>query len=132
MYHLLPDVTKAIHLCNDRNVAMHLTIHLNILHHLVAIGLQATIEVVQFDARHPACSPIEELRGDIFHQLGVVTHLLPTRNKVVALFLNHLIEFRDFIGAVLQVGVHSDDHVAFHDLKALVQSRRLAIVSPET
>ena len=131
VHHLLPYVAEAVHLGDDGDVTVHLAVHLDVLHHLVAIGLEAAVEVVQLDARHPARGPVEELGRDVFHQLGVVTHLLPARYEVIAVLFDHLVEFGNLIGAVLEVGIHSDDHVAFDDLEAFVQRGRLAVVPPE-
>ena len=50
VHNLLPDVAKAIHLGNDWNVTVHLAIHLDILHHFIAISLKTAVEVVQLDA----------------------------------------------------------------------------------
>ena len=47
VHHLLPDVAEAVHLGDDGDVAVHLTVDLDALHHLVAVGLQAAVEVVQ-------------------------------------------------------------------------------------
>ena len=101
MHHLFAYMTETVHLGDDRDITVHLAIHLDVFHHLVAIGLKATVEVVQLDARHAPCGPVEELRWDVFHQLGVVTHFLPARYKVVTVFLDHLVKLRDFVGAVL-------------------------------
>ena len=50
VHNLLPDVAKAIHFGDDRDVTVHLAIHLDILHHFIAISLKAAVEVVQLDA----------------------------------------------------------------------------------
>ena len=64
LYHLLADLVETCVLGQIRNITMHLAIHLDILHHCLAICLQATVEVVQVldTADLPGCR-IEEFRG---------------------------------------------------------------------
>ena len=42
---------------------------------------------------------------------------------------NHLIESRNFIGTVLQVGIHGDHHISLTDSKSFIQCSRLSIIS---
>ena len=74
---LLPYVAETVHLGNDGNVTVHLAIDLDAFHHLVAIRFQAAVEIVQFDARHHARGPVEELRWNVFGNFRVVTHFFP-------------------------------------------------------
>ena len=64
LYHLLPDLIEAGILGQIRDIAVHLSIHLDILHHRLAVCFQAAVEVVQVldTADLPGCR-IEELRG---------------------------------------------------------------------
>ena len=63
MDHLLANLVETGILGQIGNIAVHLTIDLDILHHILAIGLQAAIEVVQIlDATHLAGRCIEQFR----------------------------------------------------------------------
>ena len=46
LHHLLTDLVETGILGQIRDIAMHLTIDLDILHHRLTIGLQAAVEVV--------------------------------------------------------------------------------------
>ena len=64
MDHLLANLVESGVLCEIRNVAVHLAIHLDVFHHVATIGLQAAIEVVQvLDAAHFAGGGIKQFRG---------------------------------------------------------------------
>ena len=110
---------------------MHLAIDLNVLHHVAAVGLQSAVEVVQVVyAAHTACGGVEELRGDGLREgVALTAVLLVARDHVVAFFLNHTVEGGYFVGRVLQVGVHGDDHVALSALEAAVECGTLAVVA---
>ena len=113
MYHFLANLVEAGIFCKIRNVSVHLTVNLNILYHVSSIRLQSAVEVVKvFHAANLACRSVEELGGNGFRQ-WVVTFLLISRYEVVAVLGYHLVETRNLVGRVLQVGVHGDDHVAF-------------------
>ena len=47
LHNLLSYFTEACPLCDDRNVAVHFTIHVNVLYHFTFVGLQSAIEIVQ-------------------------------------------------------------------------------------
>ena len=112
-------------------IAVHVAVDLDILHHLLLVGLQSAVEVVQIpDARHLAGRGVEELGGYGFGE-RVVAFLLPPRYQVVAVDRNHAIEFGDFVGAVLQVGIHGDDHIALGPQETGIERRRLAVVAAE-
>ena len=131
LYHLLTNLIKAGILRQIRNITMHLTIHLDILHHRLAIGFQTAVEVVQvLDTAHLPCCGIEEFRGQGLRQ-RVVTFLLIAAHKVITLFLDHLIESGDLIRRILQIGIHRDDHVTLCLFKATIERRTLAVVSAE-
>ena len=132
VHHALTDFGVAGILSQVRNVAVHVAIHLNVLHHLAAISLQTAVEVVKIvNAAHLARCGVEQFGGNGFG-FGVVTLLFPTAHQIVALLGNHLVEVWNFVGAVLQVGVHGDDHIALHTLKTSIEGRRLAVVAAET
>ena len=130
--HLFPNFGEAFPFGDNRNVAVHFTVHLDVFHHLLAVGLESAVEIVQLDFRHAACGPVEELGGDVFGQFGVIAYLFPAGNQVVALFRDFPVEFRNLIGAVLQVGVHGDYHIALRGFKTHVQSGRFSVVPLET
>ena len=81
------------------NVAVHLAIYLDVLHHVAAIGLQSAVEVVQVvDAAHLACRGIEELgRDGLAQRVTLLAVLLVAGNQVVTFLGNHLVESRNFI-----------------------------------
>ena len=108
---------------------MHLAIHFDILHHFIAVGFEAAVEVVEvFDTAHLARSGIEKFGGNGLGE-RVIAFLLITRDKVVAVDGNHSIKLGDFVRRVLQVGVHRYYHTALGRLKATVQGRRLAVIA---
>ena len=47
MHHLLTDALESGILGQVGDIAVHLAIHLDVLHHLATVGFQSTIEVVQ-------------------------------------------------------------------------------------
>ena len=67
---------------------MHIVVDLNILDHILAIRLQATIEVVQVDPRKLPRRSIEEFRRQILRQLVVIALFLPSGHDVVAILAN--------------------------------------------
>ena len=131
LHHAFADFGVAGIFCQVGNVAVHIAIHLNVLHHLQAICLQAAVEVVQIvDAAHLACRGVEEFGRDGFG-FGVVAFFLPSAHQIVALVHNHFVEVWNLVGAVLQVSVHGNHHIALHAFKAGVQRRRFAIIASE-
>ena len=131
LHHLFTNLAETGILGQVGDVTMHLAIHLNILYHILAVGLEATVKVVQvLDTRHLARSSVEELRGQCLRQ-RVVTLLLVARHEIVALLSYHAIQARDLVRRILQVGIHSDDHITLGTGKATVQGGRLAIVTAE-
>ena len=76
VYHLLANLVEARILCQIGNVTMHLAIHLDVLHHISAVGFQSAVEVVQvLDATHLAGRRVEKFRGKGL-RYGVVAFLL--------------------------------------------------------
>ena len=130
LHDLFTDARKSLHLSQNRHVAVHFALNLHGLCHLEAVGLESAVEVVQVDSAHFARSPVEQLGGQGLRQ-RVVALLLPSANQVVALFANHAHEVRNLVGAVLQVGVHGDDHVALGRLKSDVKRSGLALIAPK-
>ena len=91
MHHLLAYLGETCILGQIRYVSVHLAIHFNILHHLLAISLEAAIKVVQvLDSRYFASCGIEEFRGQGLRQ-GIVALLLVPRHEIIALFHNHTV-----------------------------------------
>ncbi len=67
VHHLLADFLEAGVLGQVGDVAVHFAVDFDVLYHLVAIGLQSAVEVVQvFDARHVAGRGVEDLVGRVF------------------------------------------------------------------
>ena len=128
--YLLADAAESGLLGQDRDVAVHLAVDFDRLDHLAAVGFQSAVEVVEFDARDGARRPVEEFAGPAFAD-RVVTFEFPSRNHVVALFEDHAAHVGNFVGRVLQVGVHREDHVAFGGGESAVECGRLAVVAGE-
>ena len=129
VHHLFADLLIAGILRQVGDIAVHVAIHFDMLHHLTAICLQATVEVVEvLDSRHAPCCGVEELGGDSLRQ-RVIALLLPSRHQVVAIFGDHPIELRDLIGGVLKVGIHRDHYISLGARKTGVQRRRFAIIA---
>ena len=60
MDHLLADACKAGILGQIGHIAVHIAVHLDMLDHIEAIGLQAAVEIMQVvDAAHPSCRGVE-------------------------------------------------------------------------
>lgn len=51
LHHFLADVPEPLLLGDERDIPVHFAEHLDTLHHLTAVGLQAAIEVVE-------CTPL--------------------------------------------------------------------------
>ena len=67
MHHLLADFGETGILGQVRDIAVHLAVHLDILHHIYAIGFQAAVEVVEIlDAAHAPRRGVEEFCGNGF------------------------------------------------------------------
>ena len=99
-------------------------------HDFIAIGFQAAIEIMQMNACNHACRRIEQFCRKRFGQ-RVVTFLFPPRNHIVPLDGNHSVKFRNFIGTVLQIGIHRNDHIALRPGKTGMQCRRFSIITTE-
>ena len=123
VHHFLANTGESGVFCQIGDVAVHVAVHLYALYHFVAVGLQTAVEVMEIvDSAHSAGGGVEQFGGDGLRQ-RVVAFLFPSAHKVIALLGNHAVEFRDFIGAVLQVGVHGYHHIAFGAAEAGVQGR---------
>ena len=110
---------------------MHFAVNLYVFHNLAAVGLEPAVEVVQvvYSAYKP-CGGVEKFCRYGFRK-RVVTFLLVSRNEVVAVFHNHAPQFGDFVGRVLQVGVHSYYNVALGLFEPAVKRGAFAIVAAE-
>ena len=60
-----------------------------------------------------------------------MAHFLPAAHQVVAIAGYHAVELGDFIGRILQVGIHCNDHRGGGCFKAFIQRGALAIVTLE-
>ena len=129
VHHLLADAVETGVLCQIGDVAVHLSIHFDVLHHVLAIGLQAAVEVVQvLDAAYLACRGVKQFGGQCLRQ-GVIPLLLIARNKVIPVYLDHLEQGWNLVGRVLKVGIHRNHHVALSLLEAAIKGRTLAVIA---
>ena len=55
---------------------MHFAVYLDALHHLVLVGLQAAVHVVELDARDLAGRPVVELGREVLREFVVLPVLL--------------------------------------------------------
>ena len=70
---------------------MHVAIHLDMLHHHVAVRLQSAVEIMKIlYAAYLACRGIEELRRNRLRE-RVIAFLLPTRHEIIAILLDHAV-----------------------------------------
>ena len=74
-----------------------------------------------FDPGHFTRSPVKELTGNSFSN-WIVPFFLPAGDQIIAIFFNKTVEFRNFIRAILQICIHSNDNITLSDSKSLVQS----------
>ena len=128
MDHKLTDLSVARHLRHVGEIAVHVVIDLDVLHHLILVTLEPTIEVMKRYAGEEAHGGIEELRGPGLGE-RVVPLLLPPTHHVEVLLTDHPIELGDLIRRVLQVGIHRDDDGACSALKSRLQTGRLPVVA---
>ena len=131
LHHLFADAAEAGVLGQVGDVAVHLAVDFDVLDHVLAIGFQSAVEVVEVvDAAHLSCRGVEEFGGEGFGD-GVVAFLLVAAHQVVAFFRNHAVELGDFVGAVLEVGVHGDDHFALCGAETAEEGGTLPVVAAE-
>ena len=110
---------------------MHVAVDLDVLDHFESVGLETTVEVMEImDAADAPGGGVEEFCGNGLRQ-RIVALALPAGDEVIAVAHDHAVEFRDLVGGVLKVGVHSDDHVAFGGGESGVERGRLSVVSTE-
>src|SRR5579863_9402490 len=130
LYHFLTDVPEAGPFGNDGDIAVHFAIDLDALDHLVAVGLETAIEIVQPDLTDPGGGPVEEFGRN---GLGdrVMAYFLPAAHHIVVILEDHPAQLGDLIRAVLHIGVHRDHHDATRGLEPLVQRGRFAIIALE-
>lgn len=131
LYHLLAYAGEAGVLGQVGDVAVHVAVDFDMFYHRGAVGLEPAIEVVEvLDAAYATGRGIEQLGG---YGLGqrIVALFLVAGHQVIAFFGNHSVQLGNFVRAVLQVGVHSDDHVALGGGEARVQCRRFAVIAAE-
>ena len=120
VYYLLAYLVETGILGQVGDETVHFAEHFNVLYHFEAVGLQTAVEIVQVvDAAYLAGRGIEEFGGDGLRQ-RVVTLLLVPGDEVVAVFLNHAVQFWNLVRRVLQVSIHGDDYIALRLLKATV------------
>ena len=82
-------------------------------------------------ARNTARYGVEELGRNGLGE-WVVAFLFPPRHQVVTVLRNHSVELRNFVGTVLQVGIHRNHHVAAQCLKRRLEGGSFAVISVET
>ena len=131
VYHLLANAIETCILCQIGDVTVHLAIHLDIFDHVLAIGFQSAVEVVQvLDTAYLARSGVKQFGGQGLRQ-GVISLLLIARDKVKPIYLDHLKQTRNLVGRVLKVGIHGDHHITVCLLEATIQGRAFAVVATE-
>ena len=131
LHYLLANLVEARILGQVGYVAVHLSVHLDVLYDVSAVSLQTTVEVMQvLDAANLSCRGVEELSGNGF-RYRVVAFLLISRYEVVFLLGDHAVKLWYLVGRVLQVSIHGYDHVSLGLLEAAVQGRALAVVAAE-
>ena len=114
-----------------RDIAVHVTVDLDMLNDLTTIGFQSAVEIMEVvDSRNFAGCGIEELCRYCLRQ-RIVALLLPAADEVVAVFGYHAVKLGNLVGRILKVGVHSYDNITLSHSEAGVQRRRLAVVAPE-
>ncbi|MNL23069.1 hypothetical protein D3C87_1444370 [compost metagenome] len=86
---------------------------------------------MQFNARHAAGYTVEKFRRQVFGHSIIKAFLFPSAYEVVLFFADHMHQLRDLIGAILQVGVHSDHHRSDSGFETLIQCRTLSVVTLE-
>ena len=129
--HLLANLIEAGILGQIRDVTVHLTIHLDVLHHRLAIGLQTTVKVVQvLDAANLTGCRIEELRRQGLRE-GVIAFLLIATHQVVTILLDHTVQFGNLIRRILQISIHRDNHITLGLFETAIQGRTLTVVPAE-
>ncbi len=128
---LFSDFSKAGVLGKIRNVPMHFSVHFHVLHHLVLVGFETAVHIVQFQAGYLASSGIVQLRRQVFSEGVVDSVLFPARYDVPTIFHDHPVHFRNLLRRILQVGIHGHDNSALGNRETLVKSGRLAIIAPE-
>ena len=130
-HHFFTDAGESCILGDVGDVAVHVTVDLDFLHHFAAVGLKAAVHVVKLEAGDLAGGEIVYLRRDVFGKRVVVTDLLPAGDEVVAVFTDHAVELRYLVRAVLQVCVHGDDHISGGFAETGLESGGLAVVAAE-
>ena len=131
MHGLLPNFGETGVLGQVRDVAVHLSVHLDVLHHLGPVRLEAAVHVVQFDARNLAGRPVIQLGGQVLGEGVILAVLFPAAYKVVSLFPDHAHHLGDFLRGILQIGVHGNHNIPLGSGEAFEEGGRFAIVAAE-
>ena len=129
VHDLLLDAAVALPLGQQRDVAVQLAVDPDGFHDLAAVRLDARVEVMQRDARHPAGDLVEELGRDALFP-RVVAPTLPPAHQIGAgvQARHHLGQLRR---VVLQVGVERGNAAPAGPLEPDRQRGALAVVPPE-
>ena len=133
MYRLLSYLVKTGILCEIRNIAVHLTIHLYVLHYITAISLQSAIEIMQImNTAHLACRSIKQFRRYSLRQrVSLLSVLLIAGNEVITVLLYHSIQFRNLVRRILQIRIHRYHHISLCLLETTEERRTLSVVAAE-
>ena len=120
-------------LCEIRDVAVHLSIYLDILHNLFPISLQSAVEIMKvMYARHLAGRGIEELRGyGLGQRIALAAVHLVAADKVITVIHYHAVKLGNLVGRILKVGIHGNHNISLSLLKTTEEGGRLAVVAPE-
>ena len=130
MHDLFADSFETGLLGQERDEPVHFAVNLDAFDHLVAVGFQAAVEVVQLDSGSQPRRAVEEFTRQRLPD-RIEPALFPSADQVVSLFGNHPVQFRDFVRRVLQIGVHRDHDVAPGRFEAAVESGRFPVIAPE-
>ncbi len=130
LHHFFPDTAESGMFGQNGDIAVHLTIYLDAFDYGLAVSLETAVEVVELYPRSQTGSAVEEPGGDGFGD-GVEPFLLPPRDHVVFFFPDHSDQFGNLVGTVLQVGIHSDDHLALCGFKTTEEGGRFPVIPAE-
>jgi len=93
--------------------------------------VQKSLSDIMFYTPPALGSEIEQFGRQVFGQLVVVPLFFPSGDQIIALLPDHTVERRYFVGVVLKVGIHRDNHVSRGFLKGTVQCGRLTVITAE-
>src|SRR5690606_27596655 len=112
-------------------IAVHFAINLNAFYHLLSVGFQSTIEIVEIPySGHAAGNRIEKFGGDSF-TWWVVPLLFPTGDQIDVLLRDLSVQFGNLIRTILEVGIHGNNDVSLRSGESYIKCGRLAVIATE-